>query len=467
MKQLDSIFKAYDIRGIVGENLDEETIAAIGAAFVSEMDLVGKKIVIGYDMRPSSIAFAEAFSDGAEAAGAGEIHIIGLTSTDGLYYASGLHNAAGAMFTASHNPAQYNGIKLCLEGALGISEDTGLNAIKEKTGFYLERGLPSNKAKTFFKHETPIMEAYIKKLREKLPVENIKKQLHVVVDAGNGMGGLITPFVFEGIGEVQPLPFKLTPMFFELDGAFPNHPADPLNPENLIPLQNKIIETHADVGLAFDGDADRCFIVDEKGNPVSPSTVSAIIAHQMLKEMPGSTILYSKPTSRILKETIEKEGGLPYLIKVGHSTAKQKMKETGAVFGGEHSAHYYFKNFYGADSGMLAALYILAELTMTGERMSELAKKFNPYHSSGEINLTVPSVERVFDELIRVYKNSYDFDDFNGLHFSKNIPPTSWVWFNVRPSNTEPLLRINVESDSKKLMQHITNEVLNVIKSVR
>jgi phosphomannomutase len=463
MTNLDTIFKAYDIRGIVDETLNLEIVTAVGAAFVTAMKLEGQKIVIGYDMRPSSAEFSEAFAAGAHKAGISEIQIIGLISTDGLYYASGIYDSPAVMFTASHNPAEYNGMKLCLGSALGISKETGLDKIKGCTDKYLSKGLPDKANTNFSKHYTPVIEDYVDGLRSAVPIEG-RKKIKIVVDAANGMGGHIVPPVFAATKNHPELPFLITPMFFELDGTFPNHPADPLNPENLKPLQAKVKELKADVGLAFDGDADRCFIIDENGNPVPPSTVAAIITKRLLKTMPSSTILYSKTTSKVLKETIESYGGEPYLIKVGHSTAKQKMKETGAVFGAEHSAHYYFKNFYGADSGMLAALYILAELDETGSTMSELAKDFNPYYSSGEINIKVESINNVMSELIKNYSETYKWDDFDGLFFEKQLTPETWVWFNVRPSNTEPYIRVNVESNSKNLMRHITAEVTKIVK---
>ena len=461
---LDKIFKEYDIRGLVGEQLTFDNITAAGAAFITAMGLQGETIIIGYDMRPSSPQFAEAFAEGAALAGVKTIQTVGLVSTDALYYASGAYNAAGVMFTASHNPAQYNGIKLCLKGALGLSRETGLENIKNLTQKYLTEGLPDSQHPQYKNHHTPILEEYANKMRKLVDLAEASEK-HVVIDAGNGMAGLIAPIIFEGTKNLPSLPYKVTPMFFDLDGTFPNHSADPLNPDNLVMLQQKVTETGADIGLAFDGDADRCFIIDEKGQPVPPSTIAAIIVEEMLQNKPNSTVLYSQTTSKVFKETIEKNNGTPHMIKVGHSTAKQAMKQTGAIFGAEHSAHYYFKDFYGADSGMLAALYVLKKLATTGDTMSMIAGKYNPYYQSGEINSKVDNVENTISKLKATYGETFTWNEFDGIFFEKQLTKDTWVWFNVRASNTEPLLRLNVESNSKKVTQHMVQEILNIIRN--
>jgi phosphomannomutase len=468
---LSNSFKAYDVRGIVGDTISEDIALATGAAFVDVLGLVGEEVVIGYDMRPSSINLSEAFAKGAAIAGASKVTIIGLASTDGLYFASGYLNAASAMFTASHNPAQYNGIKLSRAGAKGISRDTGLEEIKFAAARHLSEGT--------LKGKTPIGEVvyvdmrkeYAQHLRNLVDLSS-SRPLKIVVDAANGMAGLTVPHIFGNTSLPESLPFEIVPMFFELDGTFPNHEANPLEPENLIPLQKAVVEHKADLGLAFDGDADRCFIVDENGDPVNPSAIAAIISESEVKKhyASGNTevpnILYSLTTSRFLKETIEANKGNAIRIKVGHSPAKAEMARTGALFGGEHSAHYYFNNFWGADSGVLAAMYVLEALGKTDGTMSDLSNQYAPYFSSGEINSTVSSVSAATEAVLSDFEHEVETDYLDGVMMtSRSLPEGKWYWVSLRPSNTEPLLRLNVESNDKALMEEIRDRVLRVVRS--
>ena len=466
MSTLDAIFKKYDVRGLVGTEITPEKVAAIAAAFVDELDLAGKSVVVGHDMRDSSVGFVDAFIEGATARGADVINI-GLCSTDECYFASGYLEAAAAMFTASHNPSSYNGIKFSRAGAKGISMETGLGEILEGAKRYLASGI-REVAEPGYASEHDIMGEYAANLRELVSLDAIRP-LKVVVDAANGMGGLTVPSVLGTDAGLSELPVEIIPMYFELDGAFPNHEANPLDPKNLVDLQKRVIQEKADIGLAFDGDADRCFVIDEKGNAVSPSAVAAIVAVSEIARAKalGETkihILHNLLTSRAVKEFIEAAGATAIRTRVGHSLIKDEMATTGAIFGGEHSAHYYFKEFYGADSGMLAAMHVMREFGSQDLPLSEFAAKFDPYFASGEINSTVSDAAAKMAQIKSEFQSS-DFDDLDGITLSSPVGESPWWWFNVRSSNTEPLLRLNVESEDKNRCEELTSRVLGLINS--
>ncbi len=458
MLQLSDVFpafKAYDIRGVVGEQLDAGVMRALGAAFARLVSRSGTgapaaSVVVGRDMRASSPELAGAFAAGVTGQGL-DVVDIGLASTDMLYYAAGSLNMPGAMFTASHNPAKYNGIKLCLAGAVPIADDTGLAAIRddmraddeqvEKPGTVTERNLLADYA------------AYLRGLVALSEMRPLK----VVVDAGNGMGGYTVPTCFDG------LPIDLVPMYFELDGTFPNHEANPLDPKNLVDLCGRVPEVGADIGLAFDGDADRCFVVDERGEPVSPSAVTALVAVRELAREPGSAVIHNLITSKAVPEIVAEHGGRAVRTRVGHSFIKQTMADTGAVFGGEHSAHYYFRDFWRADSGMLAALHVLAALGERNGALSELMADYSRYSASGEINSSVADpVARLAD--VKQHYAGYDgvsTDELDGL--TVNFADGSW--FNLRPSNTEPLLRLNVEAADDRARAALRDAVLALVRA--
>ncbi|MEA2484467.1 MAG: phosphomannomutase [Thermoleophilaceae bacterium] len=444
-----AIFKAYDVRGIVPDQLDEELARRTGAAFVAETG--AGTIVVGHDMRPSSPGLAQAFSEGASRAGADVVQI-GLCSTDGLYFASGSLGHPGAMFTASHNPAQYNGIKLCRVGAQPIGLDSGLAAIRDAAiaGDTPEVATPGTIS------QADLLDAYVAYLLTLAPV--VGRPLTVVVDAGNGMAGLTAPAVFAAVGADQ---VALVPLYFELDGTFPHHEANPLEPENLLDLQAKVVETGADIGLAFDGDADRCFVVDERGQAVSPSVLTGLIAARELRRAPGSRVIHNLITSRAVPEIVTELGGTPVRTRVGHSYIKATMAETDAVFGGEHSAHFYFRDFWRADSGMLAALHTLSALAGSEQTMSELAAGYERYVLSGELNSTVDDAAAVVAEIEEAYdgRDGVTIDHMDGL----TVAADDW-WFNVRPSNTEPLLRLNAEGCDRETMERVRDEVLALIR---
>jgi phosphomannomutase len=448
---LASIVKAYDIRGVVGEQLDAPTVRDLGAAMAALVGAEGARgVVIGHDMRDSSPELAAAFADGVKGQGL-DVVSIGLASTDMLYFASGTLDLPGAMFTASHNPAKYNGIKLCRAGATPIGQDTGLVTIREA----VEAGVPAGPGGGTVSTRDLLGE-YAAYLRELVDL-SASRRLRVVVDAGNGMGGYTVPAVFE------PLPFDVVPMYFELDGNFPNHEANPLDPANLVDLQKRMVTEGADIGLAFDGDADRCFVVDERGEPVSPSAITGLVAVRELGKHPGSTVIHNLITSKAVPEIVVENGGTPVRTRVGHSFIKQTMAETGAVFGGEHSAHYYFRDFWKADSGMLAALHVLAALAEQEGPLSQLMAEYERYSASGEINSTVGDQA----ERIAAVKAEYlaragvEHDELDGL--SVRLPDGSW--FNLRPSNTEPLLRLNVEAGDATAMAALRDEVLAVVRA--
>lgn len=430
------VIKAYDVRGLVGEELDEEFVADVGGAFARLVLAEGaegsSRIVIGYDMRESSPGLAEAFADGVLAQGLDVVRI-GLASTDQLYFASGLLNCPGAMFTASHNPAAYNGIKLCRAAAKPVGEDTGLAIIRDE----VISGVPAGAGPRGRIRDQDVLGDYGDFLRSLVDVGALRP-LRVAVDAGNGMAGHTAPAV---LGTIPGL--TLLPLYFELDGSFPNHEANPLEPANLVDLQNFVRESGADIGLAFDGDADRCFVVDELGSPVSPSTVTALVAVRELARESGASVIHNLITSRTVPEVIEENGGTAVRSRVGHSYIKALMAETGAIFGGEHSAHYYFRDFWGADSGMLAALHVLAALGGQDRPLSELMDDYQRYAASGEINFRVTDASACVDSVLSSFASqTVSIDKLDGV----TVDLGDGSWFNLRTSNTEPLLRLNVEA---------------------
>ncbi|MFJ9316355.1 phosphomannomutase/phosphoglucomutase [Pimelobacter simplex] len=449
-ENLSKVFKAYDVRGIVGEQLDEELARATGAAYVAVLGI--DALVIGYDMRPSSPALAGAFADGATTAGA-DVTMIGLASTDQLYFASGHLNLPGAMFTASHNPAQYNGIKMCRALAQPVGMESGLADIRDRVA----AGAPvtgSGRSGSIGEHD--VLQAYAAHLLSLAPVTG--RRLKVVVDAGNGMAGHTAPAVFDRLADQV----EMIPMYFELDGTFPNHEANPIEPANLVDLQKRVISERADIGLAFDGDADRCFLVDERGELVSPSTLTALIAARELAKEPGATVIHNLITSRAVPEIVTELGGTPVRTRVGHSYIKATMAETDAIFGGEHSGHFYFRDFWRADSGMLAALHAMAALAETDRPLSELLRAYERYPLSGEINSTVADQDLVLRALEAAYvdRDGVTIDRLDGL----SVGHADWA-FNVRASNTEPLLRLNAEGKDEPTMARVRDEALAIIRS--
>ena len=448
---VDAVIKAYDVRGVVGEQIDADFVRDVGAAFAHLMRSEdAERVVVGGDMRESSPGLAAAFADGILAQGLDVVHI-GLASTDELYFASGSLDCPGAMFTASHNPARYNGIKMCRAGAKPVGQDTGLAEIKRQ----VLDGVPAFNGAPGTVSERDMLDAYGAFLRGLVDLSGIRP-LKVAVDAGNGMGGHTVPAV------LGPLPLTVEPLFFELDGSFPNHEANPLDPKNLVDLQRFVVETGADLGLAFDGDADRCFVVDELGEPVSPSIITALVAERELAKAPNATIIHNLITSRAVPELVSKLGGTPVRTRVGHSFIKQRMAETGAVFGGEHSAHYYFRDFWGADSGMLAALHVLAALGGQGRPLSELTAEYRGYAASGEINSTVPeAAERIAAVLDRFADRTIEVDRLDGV----TVTLAENAWFNLRASNTEPLLRLNVEARTQAAVDALVIEILAVVRA--
>jgi phosphomannomutase len=462
-----AIVKAYDVRGLVGIDLTEPVVEAIGAAFADVVELAGQPVVVGHDMRESSPGFAKAFSTGARKRGA-NIIFIGLCSTDENYFASGHLDAASAMFTASHNPASYNGIKLSRSRARGISIDTGLAAIRDRAAELLESGIPVVEQQGSL-IEWESLTAYASHLRDLVNLEGIKP-LKIVVDAGNGMGGHTVPAVLGVAAGLPPLPIEVVPLYFELDGTFPNHEANPLDPKNLRDLQAAVVAHGADLGLAFDGDADRCFVVDENGALVSPSIVCAIVAEREIARVKAAgetdiSVIHNLLTSRIVEQTIRAGGAHPIRTKVGHSLIKSEMARTNAVFGGEHSAHYYFRDFWFADSGMLAALHVLQAVANSGSEMSALAERFNPYFGSGEINSKAADAQAAVARIEQRFESRAVFDRFDGLTVSSLPGSDDWWWFNVRTSNTEPLLRLSVEASTEGTLNAILEEALIVIRS--
>ncbi|MEU9646432.1 phosphomannomutase/phosphoglucomutase [Streptomyces sp. NPDC048188] len=450
---LSQIVKAYDVRGVVPDQWDESLAELFGAAFV---ELTGASaLVVGHDMRPSSPSLSGAFARGAAARGA-DVTGIGLCSTDQLYYASGALDLPGAMFTASHNPARYNGIKLCRAGAAPVGQDTGLADIRALVERWSDSGAPEPAARPGTVTRRDVLADYAAHLRSLVDLRTIRP-LKVVVDAGNGMGGHTVPTVFAG------LPLDLVPMYFELDGTFPNHEANPLDPANLVDLQKRVREEGADLGLAFDGDADRCFVVDQNGDPVSPSAVTALVAARELARNGGrGTVIHNLITSRSVPEVVRENGGIPARTRVGHSFIKAEMARTGAIFGGEHSAHYYFRDFWNADTGMLAALHVLAALGEQAGPLSDLVAAYDRYAGSGEINSTVADQQARLAAIRAAYEDRDDvtLDELDGL----TVQAPDW-WFNVRPSNTEPLLRLNAEARDEATMAKVRDEALAIIRA--
>ena len=447
---LDKIIKAYDIRGLVKNEITTDFSFALGVAFAKflEFEREPATIVVGEDMRETSSPLADAFSDGATSQGMDVIRI-GLASTDMLYFASGKLNLPGIMFTASHNPSKYNGMKLCKSGAKPIGQESGLLKIKQ----LIQEGIAISNRPVGTVKKIDLLEEYVNYLLDRFPKKTFnKRKLKVVIDAGNGMAGYTAPSV------MKKLNVDLVPMYFELDGDFPNHEANPIEPKNLKDLQKKVKKEKADLGLAFDGDADRCFLVDEKGNLVNPSSLTALIAVRELKKNPGASIIYNLISSKAVPEVIIENGGKPIRSRVGHSYIKSLMAQSGAVFGGEHSGHFYFADFWRADSGMLAALYALAELMDTDKSLSEILDSYDRYFSSGEINTQVKDASKSIKLIRKKYEKENEIDELDGL----TVTSEKW-WFNLRPSNTEPLLRLNVEADSPKLMAEIRDTVLSLI----
>jgi phosphomannomutase len=449
-----SIFKAYDVRGLVDTEITADFCFATGVAFARFLQLEREPgtVVIGEDMRPSSPIFADAFSAGITSQGMDVIRI-GLASTDMLYFAAGKLNMPGAMFTASHNPAEYNGIKMCLSGARPIGKESGLLTIEK----FVEQGSPIELRSVGVERSQPMLEEYVEHLLSLVDLGSMRP-LKVVIDAGNGMAGYTAPAVFNGLNA------DVIEMYFELDGTFPNHEANPIDPKNLQDLSKAVKKQKADIGLAFDGDADRCFLVDEKGDLVNPSALTALIADRALASDPGSTIIYNLISSRSVKEVIEENGGTAVRSRVGHSYIKKMMADTGAIFGGEHSGHFYFRDFWRADSGMLAALHALAALSESKGTLSELLHPYNRYSSSGEINSVVSDARSVMESIESHYLamdlaiGGITTDHLDGL----TVESSDW-WFNVRASNTEPLLRLNVEANSDALMKKVSTQVLALI----
>ena len=448
MAEYAKIFKAYDIRGIVPDELDESVAGAVGAAFAR---ITGASAVVTvHDMRTSSAPLAEAFAAGAASQGA-DVLSAGLGSTDMLYYASGSLGIPGAMITASHNPAKYNGIKLCRAGARPVGVETGLAELRTM----VEDGVPAAQVAPGTITARDLVPEYAEHLKTLVDLSAIRP-LTVAVDAGNGMAGHTVPKVFEG------LPITLVPLYFELDGTFPHHEANPIDPKNLVDLQQAVLSSGADIGLAFDGDADRCFVVDERGEIVSPSVLTALIAVRELAREPGATIIHNLITSHAVPEIVSDHGGTPVRTRVGHSFIKAEMAATGAIFGGEHSGHFYFRDFWFADSGMLAGLHVLAALGSQDGPLSSLLSEYARYHASGEINSEVSDQQAATQRVRAAFagRDGVSMDELDGL----TVDSGTW-WFNLRPSNTEPLLRLNVEAPDDATLTDIRDQVLRIVRT--
>ncbi|WP_166903301.1 phosphomannomutase/phosphoglucomutase [Mycobacterium sp. DL440] len=447
------VIKAYDVRGLVGSQIDEAFVAEVGGAFARLVRAEGAaQVVIGYDMRESSPTLAAAFADGVTAQGLDVVRI-GLASTDQLYFASGLLDCPGAMFTASHNPAAYNGIKLCRAGAKPVGKETGLSVISDE----VIAGVPAHDGPAGVTSDRDVLADYGTFLRSLVDLSALRP-LRIAVDAGNGMAGHTTPAVLGPIPGVT-----ILPLFFELDGSFPNHEANPLNPANLVDLQAHVLASGADIGLAFDGDADRCFVVDELGRPISPSAVTALVAARELNREIGATVIHNLITSRAVPELVIERGGTPVRSRVGHSYIKGLMAETGAIFGGEHSAHYYFRDFWGADSGMLAALHVLAALGEQDRPLSDFMADYQRYEASGEINFTVGDAPACVETVLKSFGSSIQsIDHLDGV----TVDLGDGSWFNLRTSNTEPLLRLNVEARTAEDVAALVDRVSAQIRGV-
>ncbi len=451
MDEFAHIFKAYDIRGLVDVEIDVDFAFATGVAFARFLQIEREPgtIVIGEDMRPSSPLLADAFSAGATSLGMDVIRI-GLASTDMLYFASGKLGLPGAMFTASHNPAEYNGIKLCLSSARPIGKESGLVTIEN----FVREGSPIALRNVGVEKQRNMLEEYVDHLLTLVNIKNIRP-LKIIVDAGNGMAGHTAPAIFARLN------CEVIPMYFELDGTFPNHEANPLDETTLTDLKKAMIDQKADLGLAFDGDADRCFLVDERGVAVNPSALTSLIAQRELKKRPGSSIIYNLISSRAVQEVIDENGGVGLRSRVGHSYIKKMMAESGAIFGGEHSGHFYFKEFWRADSGALAALHAIAALGESDTTMSALLAPYNRYVISGEINSKVADTKAATERVEKTYvSDQVTIDHLDGL----TVNGDTW-WFNLRPSNTEPLLRLNVEASTQAQMETVRDAVLSLIRS--
>ncbi|KWV32805.1 MULTISPECIES: phosphomannomutase/phosphoglucomutase [Micromonospora] len=459
MSDLSQIVKAYDVRGTVPDQWDERAAEALGAALtqvLNESGEPGDAVLIAHDMRATGPGLAAAFAAGVRAEGRAVIEL-GLASTDMLYYASGALGLPGAMFTASHNPAQYNGIKMCRSGARPIGQDSGLADIRVRAQALLDGAARPSAGPPAPVDRRNLLPDYAAHLRKLVDLSAIRP-LKVVVDAGNGMGGYTVPSVL-GDAALPALPLEIVPLYFELDGTFPNHEANPLDPKNLVDLQRAVVAHSADLGLAFDGDADRCFVIDERGEPVSPSAITALVAARELAKHPGSTVIHNLITSRAVPEIIREHGGEPVVARVGHSFIKAEMARTNAIFGGEHSAHYYFRDFWFADTGMLAAMHTLAALGEQSQPLSLLASVYERYVASGEINSTVTDQAARVAEVRAAYPQA-EADELDGL--TLRFP--DGAWFNLRASNTEPLLRLNVEGPTEERMASLRDEVLERVR---
>ena len=450
-RDLSSIVKAYDVRGLVPSELDADVARALGAAFAALA--ASPAIVTARDMRESGVELAAAFAEGVTSQGV-DVVDAGLGSTDLLYYASGTMDLPGAMFTASHNPAAYNGIKLCLSGARPVGQDTGLRQVREDAERFLDDGIPPYDGTPGSVTQQDVLAGYAAYMKQLVPGIEAVRPLKVVVDAGNGMGGHTVPAVFAG------LPLETTELYFALDGSFPHHEANPIDPKNLVDLQAEVRRVGADVGLAFDGDADRCFVVDERGELVSPSVLTALIAARELAKHPGATVIHNLITSQVVPEVVAEHGGTAVRTRVGHSFIKAEKARTGAVFGGEHSGHFYFSEFWNADSGMLAALHCLAALGTQDGPLSALLTDYDRYASSGEINSTVADQAGRVEAVKQAYAG-LELDELDGLTVRS---PEGW-WCNVRASNTEPLLRLNVEARDAATMERVRDELLSLIRA--
>jgi phosphomannomutase len=479
---LTGLIKAYDVRGVVPEPFSPEVARAIGAAFAAVVVAPNRagnrrpRAVIGRDMRPSGTDLVGAFAEGLALCGV-DVTLIGLCSTDGLYHASGALDLPGAMFTASHNPAEYNGIKLCRAGARPVGQDSGLEEIRALAERYLDEGLPEAAADPGTVTEREMLAQYAEFLRSLVDL-SVVRPMRVVIDAGNGMAGLTVPAVLQTAAGLPPLPLDVVPLYFELDGSFPNHEANPLEPENLRDLQAAVVREGADLGIAFDGDADRCFIIDERGEPVSPSAITALVGlREVARERAAGrtpTVIHNLITSRVVPDLLGAAGARTVRTRVGHSFIKAEMAAADAVFGGEHSAHYYFRDFFFADTGMLAAMHVLAALgearTADGEptALSALADAYQPYVASGEINSTVDNAAAARARVVDAYIGREDagpvtVDELDGLTVSHWDTAPRW-WFNLRASNTEPLLRLNVEATDADIMVQVRDDVLALVR---
>lgn len=469
---LDESFKAYDVRGIVGETITHETVRATGAAFTDVLGLAGQTVLVGGDMRPSSPEFMDEFAQGARARGANVVKV-GLISTDELYFACGVFDAAGVTFTASHNPAEYNGMKMSQAGAVPVSSETGLYEIRNLAQSYLSEGIPSGEDQGSVE-ERDILTDYANYLRGLVDLTTIRP-LKVVVDAGNGMAGKTTPAVL-GDAVLPGLPLDIVPMYFDLDGTFPNHPANPLEPANLRDLQAAVVREGADIGLAFDGDADRCFVIDERGHRVDPSVLTALIGLRESRRVRAHgeqpVVLHNLITSRFVPEVLARDGVRTVRTRVGHSFIKTLMASENAVFGGEHSGHYYFRDFFGADSGLLAAMHVLSALATDTRPLSVVAGELDPYSRSGEIDLPVQDVEAAQRALIDGFRaddpaSGLELDTLDGVmisHWDDDIASADRWWLSIRPSNTEPLLRLNIEAASTEAVHARREKALAALR---